>query len=214
MRDSGERCIFGKTAVDATTQTLIPPLLRNGFAAVIGQHRRGMALGLMEFQLPPDVAATKLQPDLNLQPASDYVMWALTVPLNQLAETDEVLGDLPGSELLRVVQSMTKDWHEDIRALVAASDPSEICIVPIRTALAISHWKTTNITLIGDAIHAMSPSGGSGANTALRDAGLLCRQLIAANRGDLPLLQAIHDYEVAMLDYGFAAVRESERSRK
>jgi 2-polyprenyl-6-methoxyphenol hydroxylase-like FAD-dependent oxidoreductase len=58
----------------------------------------------------------------------------------------------------------------------------------------------------------MTPFRGIGANTALRDAQLLGRNLIAADRGDRPLTEAIHDYETAMIDYGFAAVRTSLRA--
>jgi 2-polyprenyl-6-methoxyphenol hydroxylase-like FAD-dependent oxidoreductase len=55
----------------------------------------------------------------------------------------------------------------------------------------------------------MTPYRGIGGNVALRDASLLGRNLAAAHRGDTPLLQAIHEYESAMLDYGFRAVRNS-----
>jgi 2-polyprenyl-6-methoxyphenol hydroxylase-like FAD-dependent oxidoreductase len=48
-----------------------------------------------------------------------------------------------------------------------------------------------------------------GANTALRDAALLCRQLIAAEQGATPLLAAIGDYEAEMVPYGFARVADS-----
>ncbi|HEX3778025.1 MAG TPA: FAD-dependent monooxygenase [Pseudonocardiaceae bacterium] len=50
----------------------------------------------------------------------------------------------------------------------------------------------------------MSPAGGSGANTALRDAALLARQLSATHEDRGTLIGA---YERQMLDYGFAAVR-------
>ncbi|MGE5291859.1 MAG: FAD-dependent monooxygenase [Micromonosporaceae bacterium] len=41
--------------------------------------------------------------------------------------------------------------------------------------------------VVGDAIHAMSPARGSGANTALQNAGLLCRTLTdAARDGSAP----------------------------
>jgi 2-polyprenyl-6-methoxyphenol hydroxylase-like FAD-dependent oxidoreductase len=52
----------------------------------------------------------------------------------------------------------------------------------------------------------MPPAGGNGANTALRDAALLTTQLVAADRGDMPLPAAIGRYEAEMLDYGFQAV--------
>ena len=55
----------------------------------------------------------------------------------------------------------------------------------------------------------MTPYRGIGGNVALRDAGLLGGNLAAAHRGAMPLLQAIHEYESAMRDYGFHAVRSS-----
>ena len=53
----------------------------------------------------------------------------------------------------------------------------------------------------------MSPAGGSGANTALRDAALLAAELGAAARDEKTPVQAIADYERQMVGYGFAAVR-------
>jgi 2-polyprenyl-6-methoxyphenol hydroxylase-like FAD-dependent oxidoreductase len=68
--------------------------------------------------------------------------------------------------------------------------------------------------VLGDAIHAMSPARGSGANTALRDAALLCRQLLDSG-ADSGVVVAIGEYEEQLREYGFAAVlasREAERS--
>ena len=69
--------------------------------------------------------------------------------------------------------------------------------------------RQTSVTLLGDAIHVMPPRG-SGANSALGDASLLCRALVAASRGERPLLRAIEDYEVEMLRHGFAAIRAAQ----
>ena len=55
----------------------------------------------------------------------------------------------------------------------------------------------------------MTPGWGVGANTALRDAALLCRNLTAARDGRTTILQAIHDYERRMIAYGFDAVEKS-----
>src|SRR5262249_51556440 len=55
----------------------------------------------------------------------------------------------------------------------------------------------------------MTPYRGIGGNVALRDASLLGCNLAAAHRGEMPLLRAIREYESAMLDYGFRAVRNS-----
>jgi hypothetical protein len=50
---------------------------------------------------------------------------------------------------------------------------------------------------------------GSGANTALRDASLLTRSLIAVANLGTPLEQALYDYESEMVRYGFDALRAS-----
>ena len=55
----------------------------------------------------------------------------------------------------------------------------------------------------------MTPGQGVGANTALRDAALLCRRLAAADRGSTTLLEAIAGYEAEMVPYGFARVADS-----
>jgi 2-polyprenyl-6-methoxyphenol hydroxylase-like FAD-dependent oxidoreductase len=55
-------------------------------------------------------------------------------------------------------------------------------------------------TLIGDASHAKTPGRGVDANTALRDAVLLCARIID---------EAVNRYETKMIKYSFDAVLES-----
>ena len=82
--------------------------------------------------------------------------------------------------------------------------------------------------MLGDAIHAMSPARGSGANTALQDAALLCRTLTGAAGNEAAgneaarnarptgngsdLLTAVGDYEEQMRAYGYAAVAASSQA--
>jgi 2-polyprenyl-6-methoxyphenol hydroxylase-like FAD-dependent oxidoreductase len=54
--------------------------------------------------------------------------------------------------------------------------------------------------LVGDAIHAIHPTLGKGANMAMRNAAVLRDQLVAAARGERPLLEAIAAYEHDMRD--------------
>jgi 2-polyprenyl-6-methoxyphenol hydroxylase-like FAD-dependent oxidoreductase len=65
--------------------------------------------------------------------------------------------------------------------------------------------------VLGDAIHTMSPAGGSGANMALRDAAQLCGALTTAADGD-DITTAIGPYEHQMRDYGYAAVAASAKA--
>ncbi len=65
------------------------------------------------------------------------------------------------------------------------------------------------MTLLGDAIHSMTYFRALGGNTAIFDAGLLTRELVSVVLQGKPLLSALQDYERAMQDHGFAAVRLS-----
>jgi 2-polyprenyl-6-methoxyphenol hydroxylase-like FAD-dependent oxidoreductase len=58
----------------------------------------------------------------------------------------------------------------------------------------------------------MSPARGSGANTALKDAALLCRALTATPADGAGLVPAIGDYEQQMREYGYAAVAASRQA--
>jgi 2-polyprenyl-6-methoxyphenol hydroxylase-like FAD-dependent oxidoreductase len=67
---------------------------------------------------------------------------------------------------------------------------------------------------VGDAVHTMPPTGGVGANTALRDASTLSRALAEVNRGALTLADAIARYQAEMTEYAMAAVRMSLKVAK
>jgi 2-polyprenyl-6-methoxyphenol hydroxylase-like FAD-dependent oxidoreductase len=73
----------------------------------------------------------------------------------------------------------------------------------------VDPWPAANVTLIGDAIHTMTPGRGVGANTALRDAVLLCARIIDVAEGRSGLIEAVGSYEAKMISYGFDAVLRS-----
>jgi 2-polyprenyl-6-methoxyphenol hydroxylase-like FAD-dependent oxidoreductase len=76
---------------------------------------------------------------------------------------------------------------------------SETFFIRVRVSRPVPAWPPSRVTLLGDAIHAMSPSRGSGANLALLDAAHLCDALTGG--GDL--IAAIGAYEERMRGYGF-----------
>src|SRR6516225_5342854 len=86
---------------------------------------------------------------------------------------------------------------------------ASLSLLTIRTSRPVNPWQTSRVTLLGDAIHSMTPYRGIGANIALRDAALLCANLKEAALGACTIEQAINDYERQMREYGFAAVRAS-----
>ena len=82
----------------------------------------------------------------------------------------------------------------------------ETFLVRIRTSPPVPPWPPSRVTVLGDAIHAMSPARGSGANTALQDAALLCRTLTGAERAGGDLIAAVGECQRQMRNYGYAAV--------
>lgn len=107
------------------------------------------------------------------------------------------------------VLSRMEGWHPELRALIEQADPDNSTLLSIRVVKPGERWVSGPVTLLDDAIHATSPTGGNGANTALRDADLLRRCLIEANECRQDLLSAVDDYERHMFEYGAEAVRSS-----
>ncbi|NUP49228.1 MAG: FAD-dependent monooxygenase [Catenulispora sp.] len=209
---TGSLCIYGRTPITDETRPLIPADTWKGFTAIIGGHV-GMATGVLDFREPPAEAARRIAPDVRLTPAQPYFMWALTASAERFAGPVE---NRDAAGLHATAQATIRRWHPDLRGLVAHATVPETTLVPIRSALPTPtpSWPSTRVTLLGDAVHAMSPARGSGANTALRDAALLTSELRAAAQGGKALTQAIADYERQMVDYGFEAVRASRDAER
>jgi 2-polyprenyl-6-methoxyphenol hydroxylase-like FAD-dependent oxidoreductase len=79
---------------------------------------------------------------------------------------------------------MIENWHPVLRNLITTSDSNSISAVPVLTSIPVKSWESTKVTLLGDAIHTMTPLQGLGGSSALRDAGLLCRELVELRRGN------------------------------
>lgn len=137
-----------------------------------------------------------------------YVMWGFSAWCDMFgAGTD--LENLNGEELKRLVLRLMKDWSPAARRMVERAEPATVNAFPAKTSVPTPPWRTRNVTLLGDALHNMTPYRGVGANVALRDAGALRRALAAVARGERELIPALADYERDMVDYGFCAVRAS-----
>ncbi|MGH3813798.1 MAG: FAD-dependent oxidoreductase [Pseudonocardiaceae bacterium] len=122
--------------------------------------------------------------------------------------------DLDRRCLQHVVEAMTVGWHPDLRRVLAESDPDSVMLVQHQASVPVPAWQSTNVTLVGDAIHSMPPVGGLGGNAALRDANLLCATLTAVDHGRSPLIPALHRYETEMRTSGYAAVRTALHTQR
>jgi 2-polyprenyl-6-methoxyphenol hydroxylase-like FAD-dependent oxidoreductase len=216
---TGALCIYGRTPLTAESRPLIPDYLWRGFTAVIGAGV-GLATGVVDFREEPAVAAKRIAPDVRLSDVPGYLMWGLTGPAGRFASDPRAAprpdwsgGSLRPDALHQIAVDTIRRWHRDLRLLVELATVQETMLVPIRTSVPVGPWPASRVTLLGDAIHAMSPARGSGANTALRDSALLATELGAAARGDKPVLSAVADYDQKMIEYGFAAVRANQQAK-
>lgn len=184
-----------KAPLTEETRALLPERMLRGVSMIHGDRGNMCIIHVMQF-------------DWDIPPFdnTDYIMFGFAAAKNWLP--DNVLS-LRGRDALQVVLDRTTDWHPDFRTIFALGDPASCFPLSIRTSEPIPAWPTTNVTLLGDAIHTMTPGRGVGANTALRDARLLTRTLVRAARGLTSLLDAVHEYETTMTGYAWDAVIKS-----
>lgn len=211
--EAGATGIGGKLDLTELTRSWLPARLTGGMNVVLGPrdflftavfNRRRSAAEVLAL-LGDEVRSAGLDPDslfAHLE-QRDYVLWAF------ITHRDACPAGATGTALQQLVAGRIAGWHPDLRRLIADTEPGTVNAFPFRTSVRPRPWPTTNVTLLGDAIHSMTPAGGVGANTALRDAMVLGRALAAVHRGEQELLPAIHAYEAEMLGYGFAAVDRS-----
>jgi 2-polyprenyl-6-methoxyphenol hydroxylase-like FAD-dependent oxidoreductase len=142
-----------------------------------------------------------------MDPLGDHLIWVLVSSRAAYGDADPK--GMDGETIRRLALRMTDNWHPVLRNLIADSDPEHISAVPVLTSIPIAPWESTNITLLGDAIHTMTPLQGLGGSSALRDAGTLRNELVEVHSATCISTMAIRRYEKAMINYGFAAVRRS-----
>jgi 2-polyprenyl-6-methoxyphenol hydroxylase-like FAD-dependent oxidoreductase len=219
--DTGVIGIAGKVFLDAGNRDRIAPELLDGMALVSAKGGYSLFVALQEIDgIAMDfLSADGLRHDGiagaaaggHLDNRRSYLMWALGARRQKFG-LDGTAEEMQGEPLRAVALRAMATWDDRFETLVRLSDPDTINAIAMRTSRPVAPWPTRRITLIGDAIHSMTPYRGIGANIALKDAVRLRDALVAADRGERPLLDAIHDYEAGMIDYGFKAVRNSLRA--
>jgi 2-polyprenyl-6-methoxyphenol hydroxylase-like FAD-dependent oxidoreductase len=219
----GDVLVGADGSASAVRKQLLPhaQVVESGIAGIIGkvylnQHVRAHVgpriLGQMTMVLPRRSGAMFLAPFQRGRTSSaldmpEHLFWAVMGRMG-------TLGLVPGArehnadQLQHLARRMASGWHPLLQELIAAADPASLLTRPLHTAQGVDAWQPSRVTLLGDAIHTMTPLQGLGGNTALRDAALLRNHLVNADHsGDV--VGAVRVYEAAMRSYGFAAVQSS-----
>ena len=116
---------------------------------------------------------------------------------------------LIGTPAAEIAKALTADWHPRLKPLFEEMVESEAAFwkITCSTPTGVPEWQNEpRVTVIGDAVHSMTPAGGIGANTAVRDSALLGRLLAEAGGSNDGVTAA---YEKEMRVYASEAVRTS-----
>jgi 2-polyprenyl-6-methoxyphenol hydroxylase-like FAD-dependent oxidoreductase len=88
-----------------------------------------------------------------------------------------------GTSAAKIAQDLSARWHPRIRPLFTEMAEADAAFwkITCSTPSGVPQWQNEpRVTVIGDAAHSMTPAGGIGANTAVRDSALLGKLLAEA----------------------------------
>jgi 2-polyprenyl-6-methoxyphenol hydroxylase-like FAD-dependent oxidoreductase len=114
-----------------------------------------------------------------------------------------------GAPAAEIAKDLTAQWHSSVKPLFAEMDVPEAAFwkITCSTPTGVPEWPNDpRVTVIGDAAHSMTPAGGIGANTAVRDSALLGRLLHKAEGYKEGVTET---YEKEMRVYASEAVKSS-----
>jgi len=208
-QDSGIRAIYGRLPIAEAEKLLTDQVRGDTFTVALDSKKLFLGLGPVVFPTRPDLAASRMMPKANLRPQDDYVVCIIGGRKELFGQSDSRLSALSSEELQKLSLQLMKEWPEATRAIPAHGDSKSFFFVEMYTSVPCKLSRSANVTLLGDAIHAMTPTLGRGANIAMRDGALLARHLGDVLEGRQTLGQALAEYETEMTTYGFDVVEKS-----
>jgi 2-polyprenyl-6-methoxyphenol hydroxylase-like FAD-dependent oxidoreductase len=196
--DTGILILSGKFPLDDEARRDTPPAVFKGPTLVMGPN--GCFLFASALEYPPDAS--------RLYDRDEYVMWGFSARRETLAPAVNV-ADLSGEHAKALALAQMNTWHPALCRLVERADPASMTSFEAKSAEPITPWNTGAVTLLGDAVHNMTPFQGMGANMALRDAAALRDALVSIAQSREERTAALGAYEREMIEQGFAAVNAS-----
>ena len=202
-------CIAGRIPLDDATRRRLPTVLDGGPALAQGPGGLGMFLTVQDPATMATVDPATCR-DVAAITEAPAVVWGLIGPEAVLCPDGSA--DAEGAALVERSLNVLQRWSPTLRDLIADTDPASVAYFGYHTCNPdgdLTPWPAGPITALGDAVHAMPPTGGGSAATAIRDAGHLAAQLVAARDGDTTIPLATLAFQQTMSGYAPGRVREA-----
>lgn len=189
--DTGARGIHGQAPTSAFKN------LGEGVFRISDNTRSEGRLSIITNVRPDDMG----NPDIEFGWTMAGPPGLIKAPNDDYAIVGKVAADL--------AKSLTQGWNERFQPLFSTMNEDEAAFwkITCSTPSGVPEWPNEpRVTVVGDAAHSMTPAGGIGANTAVRDSALLGRLLHEAGGYKEGITRA---YEKEMRVYASEAVGKS-----
>lgn len=206
--DTGIRCIYGKSPLGTELRARYPE-----------RHRRWITVVRDETPIIQTIVSGSNPVTMVCEPCyfvsrdkypdlpPDYVHWGVMFRKELLDLTDQNMDQALKCDSPGLVLDITSEWDPSIRSLIELQDGELTHGMRVYSAPEnIPEWETSDpVTVLGDAIHVMSPSGGVGAVAAIYDACLLAKIVSEESSS----IDSIRRYEKGMREFAKVCIRRS-----
>jgi 2-polyprenyl-6-methoxyphenol hydroxylase-like FAD-dependent oxidoreductase len=208
VADLGARSIAAKIPLTDETKAKLPAQLYNAFSMAYDSDYTGLTLGPLERNNPHSPLVAQQDPGFQQEVRENYALSIFNSTVEHMLPDADLFSAGP-DKLKAYALHRLATWHPALVEIVRLWDTATVQALAVRSCVPADAWEPSAVTVMGDAIHAMSPALGIGANTALRDAHVLGSHLMAVAQGDTTLLDGIAAYERSMREYAYEALRKS-----
>lgn len=209
--DTDGLCIYGKTPITPELQDRFPAAGMRWMTLVVDRTPITQMLDVdntaVTLLLEP-IRFGKTGDDLDQYKPDDYMYWVLIARKSLFGIADDVnLSSFSNDEVAEISLRLTQCWDPHLRSILHLQDRTQSSFLRVLSAKPdMAAWEPSDkATLVGDAVHMMSPCGGVGAVSALVDGANLAS--IIASKGVSH--ESIGEYEKGMREFAGAMIRRS-----
>ncbi|KAJ5717105.1 hypothetical protein N7488_002751 [Penicillium malachiteum] len=201
--DTGMRIVFGKTPITEEYLAATPENHRTGMSLVTDPDDKNQPTLMFESIHFPHTGEVSIP-----QLPDPYMYWVLVFHHGIIPFSDEKSWRFTPEEAADLARQLTVSWDPALQCIITHQDASQSSVRSLLSApMDIAAWESSvRVTLLGDAVHVMPPTGAMGANTALRDASDLVCRILKAGGTEKVDSKVIGEYETELREFAKKAI--------